>query len=154
VREAFSDEATAELVQRIRRSANYIPPLSMVAEVGGQIVGHIMLSHLVRDDGANAHRVVTLSPVSDRPDRQNQGVGAAVIEAVIARADQQGEALIVLEGSPAYYPRGSGFGWPRRLGSSSNCHRGRCRRRRWSIRCLGTDPRSEARSCIRPRLME
>jgi putative acetyltransferase len=64
-----------------------------------------MLSHLVLDDRANAHRVVTLSPVSVRPDHQNQGVGAALIEAVIARADQQGEALVVLEGSPAYYPR-------------------------------------------------
>jgi putative acetyltransferase len=105
VREAFRDEATAELVRRIRRSANYISPLTLVAEVGGEIVGHIMLSHLALDDGANAHRVVTLSPVSVRPDHQNQRVGAALIEAVIARADQLGEALIVLEGSPAYYPR-------------------------------------------------
>ncbi len=105
VREAFNDEAIAELVRRIRRSANHIPALSLVAEVGGQTVGHIMLSHLVLDDGANAHRVVTLSPVSVRPDHQNQGVGAALIEVVIARAEYQGEALIVLEGSPAYYPR-------------------------------------------------
>jgi putative acetyltransferase len=105
VRDAFNDEATAVLVRRIRESANYIPALSVVADDDGQIVGHIMLSHLVLNDGANEHRVVTLSPVSVRPDHQNQGVGAALIEAAIARADQQSEPLIVLEGSPAYYPR-------------------------------------------------
>jgi putative acetyltransferase len=105
VREAFQDEVTAELVERIRRSANYIPSLAIVAEDGGAIVGHIMLSHLLLDDGPDAHRVVTLSPVSVRPDHQHQGVGSALIECGITGADDLGEPLIVLEGSPAYYPR-------------------------------------------------
>ena len=64
-----------------------------------------MLSHLLLDDGPDAHRVVTLSPVSVRPDHQNQGVGSALIEAGITGAADLDEPLIVLEGSPAYYPR-------------------------------------------------
>jgi putative acetyltransferase len=64
-----------------------------------------MLSHLLLDDGGDAHRVVTLSPVSVLPDHQNQGVGSALIEAGIARADDLDEPLIVLEGSPGYYQR-------------------------------------------------
>jgi len=73
VREAFQDEVTAELVERIRRSANYIPSRSLVAEDGGAVVGHIMLSHLLLDDGPDAHRVVTLSPVSVQPTTRTRG---------------------------------------------------------------------------------
>jgi putative acetyltransferase len=107
VRTAFRDDVTAELVERIRRSANYIPSLALVAqdEDEDEIVGHVMLSHLLLDDGPDAYRVVTLSPLSVRPDHQNQGIGSALITAGVTGADHQGEPLIVLEGSPAYYPR-------------------------------------------------
>jgi putative acetyltransferase len=115
VRAAFRDDATAELVARIRRSNNYVPSLALVAADDGVIVGHIMLSHVPLDDGTRVHRVVTLSPVSVRPDRQGQGIGGALIECAIGRAEEQREPLVVLEGSPAYYPRfgfrpAAGFG--------------------------------------------
>ena len=105
VRLAFNDEATPELVRRIRASANYLPELSLVADIAGEVVGHVMFSHLELDDGATDHRVLTLSPVSVLPPAQRQGVGSALIRAGIQRADEQGEPLIVLEGSPAFYPR-------------------------------------------------
>jgi putative acetyltransferase len=105
VRAAFNDDATAELVARIRQSPHYIPELSLVAEHAGDVVGHIMLHHLNLRDGATTHEVVSLSPVSVRPDVQRRGMGSALIRDATERADQRGEPLIVLEGSPAYYPR-------------------------------------------------
>jgi putative acetyltransferase len=105
VRQAFQDEATAELVVLIRASPNYLPELSLVAVDGDTVVGHVMLHHLELQDGARHHQVVSLSPLAVRPESQRQGIGAALVEAAVERTDQAGEPLIVLEGSPAYYPR-------------------------------------------------
>jgi putative acetyltransferase len=107
VTEAFgeSGELVAELVEFIRKSENYVPELSLVAEVHGRVLGHLMLSHLNLDDGVNLHQVLTLSPISVTPLLQKQGVGSALIKEAIRKADEIGEPLIVLEGSPKYYPR-------------------------------------------------
>ena len=39
------------------------------------------------------------------PTNQNSGVGSALVAAVTKAADERGEPLVVLEGSPAYYGR-------------------------------------------------
>jgi putative acetyltransferase len=46
---------------------------------------------------------VGLGPISVRPDLQQQGIGAALMSAVIASAEQAGEAAVVLLGDPGYY---------------------------------------------------
>lgn len=106
-RQAFGDEGegVAELVELIRKSPNYIPELSFVAEYDGKVAGHIMLSYLKLQDNEKLHQVVTLSPLSVAPSLQKQGIGSALIKTAIEKADQFGESLIVLEGSPRYYPR-------------------------------------------------
>ncbi len=50
-------------------------------------------------------RIAMLSPLAVAPDRQRQGVGSALVRAAVALADECGEPLVVLEGSPAYYGR-------------------------------------------------
>jgi putative acetyltransferase len=107
VEEAFGKEGqnVAELVTLIRNSDNYIPELSFVAEVKGKIVGHIMLSHLNLQDENGLHQVVTLSPLAVAPKMQKKGVGSALIEVAIKKADEFLEPMIVLEGSPAFYSR-------------------------------------------------
>ncbi len=107
VREAFNDSGVlvAELVNSIRESSNYIPELSLVAEKKGTIVGHIMLSHLNLDDNDRVHRVVTLSPISIKPEMQKKGIGSSLIKAAIKKTDALGEPLIMLEGDPNYYLR-------------------------------------------------
>jgi putative acetyltransferase len=105
VQRAFNDAPTAELVRLIRESPNYIPELSLVATEGTKVLGHIMLHHLNLDDGRETHQVVSLSPVAVFPEVQKRGIGSALIRAGVEKADAMGEPLIVLEGSPAYYPR-------------------------------------------------
>ena len=46
-----------------------------------------------------------LGPIGVLPDRQGDGIGAALMEAAIARARDAGEPLVVLLGHPGYYPR-------------------------------------------------
>ncbi len=46
-----------------------------------------------------------LSPLAVDPAAQGRGVGGALVRAATAVADERGEPLVVLEGSPAYYSR-------------------------------------------------
>jgi putative acetyltransferase len=105
VEAAFGSPAEARLVAAIRASPQFIPELSLVAEVGARIVGHVMISEATLEDGEAVHRVVTLSPLAAAPDVHGQGIGSALVREVTARADARGEPLVVLEGNPRYYGR-------------------------------------------------
>jgi putative acetyltransferase len=114
---AFADHPeVADLVELIRTSPQYEPELALVARRGGDVVGHVMISHaeLLESDGTGWD-VLTLSPLAVRPDVQRQGVGSALVVEALRRADSSGAALVILEGSPAYYPR-FGFRDARTLG--------------------------------------
>lgn len=102
---AFGSPAEAGLVETIRASERYRPELSLVAEVDGRIVGHVMISTTDLYDGDARRTIVMLSPLAVAPARQRHGIGSALVRAVIALADEQGEPLVVLEGSPDYYGR-------------------------------------------------
>lgn len=106
VRAAFGSPAEAELVARIRASEHYLAPAALVAVVGDDIAGHVMISHvgLRRSDGSLGH-VASLSPLAVHPDHQRRGVGSALVHAAVAVAEGLGEPLVVLEGSPVYYGR-------------------------------------------------
>ena len=106
-----------DLVDRIRSSEHYVPELSFVAERNGKIVGHVMLSHVDLVGAESAHRILTLSPLSVAPEEQGRGIGGSLIRTAIAAADARGEPLVVLEGSPLYYPR-FGFRPAKELGIS------------------------------------
>jgi len=104
---AFADEpGVAELVELIRASPEYVPELALVARADGAVAGFVMASHaeLVSDSGER-RRVLTLSPLAVAPASQGRGIGSALVPAVLAEAGRLGEPLVVLEGSPRYYPR-------------------------------------------------
>jgi putative acetyltransferase len=111
LRDAFGDEGevVVRLVAGIRASAEAIPGLALVAEDDSGIVGHTMLSW-VGLEGGPRERLLVLTPMAVRGDRQRQGVGSQLAEALIALAEQAGEPLIVVEGVAEYYPR---FGFER-----------------------------------------
>lgn len=102
---AFGTPAEAELVAAIRASAEFVPGLSLVAELDGRVVGHVMISgaSLATEDGPR--RITTLSPLAVAPDHQRRGIGSALVQEVTVRAGARGEPLVVLEGNPAYYGR-------------------------------------------------
>jgi putative acetyltransferase len=111
VRGAFArhPDEVALLVERIRASDGYVPDLALVAEDESGIVGHVMLSWYAVEGGVRP-RLLVLSPLAVRPDRQRQGIGTRLTQAALAGAEAMGEPAVLLEGIPQYYPR---FGFER-----------------------------------------
>src|SRR5215203_317282 len=106
VRAAFvghSDEV-ASFVERIRASEQFVPELALVAEDSSGVIAHVMLSW-VGVEGGSRTRILNLTPMSVRPDRQRIGVGARLIGDALGRAEEAGEPAVMVEGIPAYYPR-------------------------------------------------
>lgn len=91
----------ATLVGWLREDPGWVPELSMVAETDGEIVGHVVATR-----GTLAGRpALGLGPVSVSPARQRDGVGSALMHAILGAADAMREPVVVLLGSPAYYGR-------------------------------------------------
>ncbi len=104
------DHSEHHLVARLRNAPGFIPDLSIVAEVGGALRGHILLTPIRIADGSQEHPSLALAPVSVEPGHQSRGLGGALIEEAHHRARQLGHGSVVLLGHPAYYPR---FGYRR-----------------------------------------
>ena len=106
VRAAFvkHPDEVADFVERIRGSEQYIPNLALVAEDSSGVIAHVMLSW-VGVEGGSRPRILNLTPMSVRPDRQRMGVGTQLIRDALARAEAAGEPAVMVEGVPAYYPR-------------------------------------------------
>jgi putative acetyltransferase len=105
VRLAFRSHVEERIVRDIRASDYYIPGLALVATVDDRVVGHVMVSHTDLEADGVRQRIAMLSPLAVHPAEQGNGIGGRLVRAVIDRADEFGEPLIVLEGSPLYYPR-------------------------------------------------
>ena len=96
-----TDGTEQELVKALRKSEAFIPELSLVAEIDGQIVGHIMFTR-VRVGNAT---VLVLAPLSVLPVYQRQGIGTALIKEGHRVAGALGYDYSVVLGSEKYYPR-------------------------------------------------
>jgi putative acetyltransferase len=65
---------------------------------------------LVADGGGGSIDILILSPLGVEPRDQNRGIGRALTDAVLERADARSEPLVIVQGHPTYYPR---FGFVR-----------------------------------------
>jgi predicted N-acetyltransferase YhbS len=77
--------------------------LSLLAVEGDEILGHVAFSP-VAIAGARGHWY-GLGPVSVRPDRQNRGIGQALIRSGLERLRSLRAAGCVVLGDPLYYRR-------------------------------------------------
>ena len=75
--------------------------LSLVAELGGRVVGHIAFSPITTSDGTRSW--YGLGPVSVSPDFQRQGIGGALIREGLSRLNDMNARGCCLVGHPEYY---------------------------------------------------
>jgi putative acetyltransferase len=90
------------LVAELRASDAWIAPLSIVAIVNEELVGHVVCSRATIGDSIP---VLGLGPLGVHPEHQDERVGSALMHAIVAAADSVGEPLIALLGDPAFYER-------------------------------------------------
>lgn len=87
----------------------------LVAEVDGEVVGHVMLSHAWLDAREALVDVLVLSPLAVSPRFQRRGIGGELLGGAFASAEELASPAIFLEGDPAYYSR-QGFAAAEPLG--------------------------------------
>jgi putative acetyltransferase len=109
---AFGQPAEADLVEALRAAGDLVPELCLVAERGGEVVGHIAFSRARLDSG---DVVLALAPVGVLPEHQGAGAGSAICHAALERAAETEFPLVVVLGHAGYYPR-FGFGPAAALG--------------------------------------
>ncbi|MAS43918.1 MAG: GNAT family N-acetyltransferase [Rhodobacteraceae bacterium] len=95
---AFGREDEARLVDRLR--AESPDAISVVADIDGELAGHVMLSPMRAPEGA-----MGLAPVSVRPDLHGKGVGTALVREALDRARAAGWKGVFVLGDPPYYAR-------------------------------------------------
>jgi putative acetyltransferase len=77
--------------------------VSLVAVIGGEVVGHVAFSPVTID---GEHRCwYGLGPVSVKPSRQKQGIGGKLIREGLARLAKIDAKGCVVLGDPGYYKR-------------------------------------------------
>jgi len=103
--EHFSDHQEQFLVERLRNSKDFLPELSMVAEIDDEVVGQILLSKIKITNSAASFDSLALAPVSVAPDYQLQGIGGELIRSAHKKAKELGFSSILLLGHDTYYPR-------------------------------------------------
>jgi len=102
---AFGGEAEAQLVSALRASNAYNRELSLVAELGGRIVGHVLLTRVPLRKGGTEKKVLALGPMSVVPSQSHRGIGSELIQASVKLAREKGYGSIVVLGHPEYYKR-------------------------------------------------
>jgi putative acetyltransferase len=103
---AFDNRVAEPLIVALHRSRRvFDPELSLVAEIDGHLVGHVLFSpHQIRllDSTVPA---VNLAPIAVEPAYQGQGIGGQLITEGHAIAASKGYRVSFLLGHPTYYPR-------------------------------------------------
>jgi putative acetyltransferase len=97
---AFPTVLEAQLVDALRAAGRLT--VSLVAEEGGRIVGHVAFSPVTIAAAADG---LGLGPVAVLPEFQRRGIGGGLITCGLAAAERLGTGFVVVLGEPAYYGR-------------------------------------------------
>lgn len=99
---AFGTQMEANLVNRLRVHCH--PFISLVAEFGDEVVGHIMFTPVALDE-TELDGIWALAPMAVLPEHQGKGIGAELVRAGLEACREQGAGAVIVVGHPGYYPR-------------------------------------------------
>ncbi len=96
----FPTDAESRLVDRLRVSGRLM--VSLVAEVGGEIAGHVAFSPVTVSSGTMG---IGLAPVAVLESHRRQGIAAKLIQTGLDVCRDTGFGWAVVLGDPVYYSR-------------------------------------------------
>lgn len=102
VRCAFGRADEARLVDALRAQAS--PHVSLVAEVDGIVVGHVLFTPVTLS-GHEQLLLMGLAPLAVEPESQRDGIGSALTRAGLEHCRELGAVGAVVLGHADYYPR-------------------------------------------------
>lgn len=98
---AEGEPVEVELLRQLFECEEYLPEFSIVGVLDGEVVGHVISTR----GWVAGHELLGLGPIGVTPRLQRHGIGSALMNETIARANAAGESGIALLGSTEYYPR-------------------------------------------------
>lgn len=102
--QAFEQETEADLIDKLRKKEEFIEDFSMVCDVEGEIVGHILF-YPVEIIGEKIFQTISLAPMSVLPEYQNQGIGTKLVQTGLSILKENGYKNVIVLGHPDYYPK-------------------------------------------------
>lgn len=104
--EIYTDHKEQYLVERLRKSASFIPELSLVAEIDEEIVGYILLTKIkIINDTLHSSESLALAPVAVLKRFQGNGIGGQLILEAHRKSKELGFKSVILLGHEKYYPK-------------------------------------------------
>lgn len=92
------------VVNKLRRSPDFIKELTYVIEVNGQVEGAIFYTNSkIIDKNEIEHKVISFGPVFISPKFHRQGLGRKLITYTIEKAKEMGYRAIITLGYPYHY---------------------------------------------------
>jgi len=116
-------DAEPGLVDAVRKSENFIPEISLIAEENGKLIGHILFSRIHIETKNTKIPALALAPMAVRPEYQKQGIGTLLVRRGLEECKRLNHAIVIVLGHPAYYPR---FNFSAELAKSLECPYGEC----------------------------
>lgn len=92
------------LVHKMRNNDAYLPQISRVAEVNGEIIGVICYARAMLQNGNQQKEILTFGPLCVSPEWQGCGIGGVLLEETLELAKREGFEGAVIFGEPDYYP--------------------------------------------------
>ncbi len=103
--QAFEQEDEGKLVDKLRKKDQFIPELSLVAEVDKTVVGHILFYPGKINSANQKYTTLSLGPMSVLPEYQKKGIGGRLINEGLKLAKDLGFRSVIVVGHPEYYPK-------------------------------------------------
>ncbi len=95
----------SQLVSALLRDETALPVISVVAEVDGHLVGHVLISCARIEGSCGEASASILAPLAVVPEHQGRGIGGGLIREGLGESRSAGCDLVFVLGHPGYYAR-------------------------------------------------
>jgi len=100
---AFGGETEGRLVEKLRATKEFVETLSLVAELDGSPVGHILFYPVTINSGETTCPTLALAPMSVLPEYQKKKIGSILVIAGLKKAQEMGYRSVIVLGHPEFY---------------------------------------------------